>query len=91
MQPVAPSIGHIMCMRNNFGDKLFGRERLCVLRYHSPGYREDRSEKTQVKEYGPVLCNFEMEEIRIDHRKQQKDRCESASYKGNKAIDAVLE
>jgi len=80
-----------MCMRNNFGDELLGREESCILRYHSPGHSQNRSKETQVEEYGTVLCDLEMEKHRVDNREQQKDRCESASYKGNKAIDAVLE
>ena len=56
-----------MCMRNNFGDELLGREESCILRYHSPGHSQNRSKETQVEEYGTVLCDLEMEKHRVDN------------------------
>src|SRR5271156_964105 len=75
----------IMSILDNLSEHGFWFENKIVLRYHASTHSQNGSEKSQIKQNSPILCNFKpKEQFWIDKGHENQNRCKRTRNKCHK-------
>jgi hypothetical protein len=85
MQFTFPITWHVMGVRHHLLEQDLWLKDRVILWDHSACDGENRSEDSEVKQHRAVWRDFKVQEYRIYHRDEQKDRGKSAGDEGNES------